>query len=509
MTDSLEPDKPDSTNLRGKAIAGLSWSMPQLVIRTVIEVGTLVALSWLLTPSEFGVPSIALSIIGVMTMFVEMGVAPALIQRTSLEPQHLASAMLILFASGAGMILLNLASAQYIASLLNIPDLALPMAVFSIVIILQPYVMVMDAYVRRSLRFRTLAFADIAGTALGYSLISITGAALGLGLWSLVIGQIGSLIIRAVILSHAAKLVWAWRTTTKHTRDLLDFGAFFSLSRIADYFGQRFDRVLVGGLLGSDAAGLYQRVQNILMLTYRQVSEPLDYVMFPLMSRIQNDPARLWRSFRAGTGGTALLTMPMTVIAIVVSPGLVPVIFGPNWTELVAPLQILLFATITRPSDRIASNLARATGKVRRLALINAIYAVLVIVAVVAGYRFGLVGVASTVLSVTIVKFFLTNQLARSILGIGFIQSLSPFVSGILVALCIAAIAGAIWLIAGPWLWTPWGAVTFLFPALITWLALLAFLPASILPSEIALLREQNLIPVARRLRARFVGGKD
>lgn len=509
MTDSLDPDKPDSTNLRGKAIAGLSWSMPQLVIRTVIEVGTLVSLSWLLTPSEFGIPSIALSIIGVMTMFVELGVAPALIQRTSVEPQHLASAMLILLASGAAMILINLASAPYVAQLLDIPDLAAPMAVFSIVIILQPYVMVMDAYVRRSLRFRTLAVADIAGTFLGYSLISITAAVLGFGLWSLVMGQIGSLIIRGAILSYAAQIVWAWRTTKRHTRDLLDFGAFFSISRIADYLGQRFDRVIVGGLLGSDAAGLYQRVQNVLMLTYRQVSEPLDYVMFPLMSRIQDDPTRLWKSFRAGTGGTALLTMPMTVIAIVISPGLVPVIFGPNWTELVAPLQILLFATITRPSDRIASNLARATGKVKRLALLNAIYAVLVMVAVVVGSPFGLVGVASTVLGATMIKFLMTNQLARSILGIGFIQSLSPFVSGILVALCVASWALVLWLIAGHWLWTAWGAVTFLFPALLIWMVLLAAIPSSVLPTEIALLREQNLIPVARRLRARLVGGKD
>ncbi len=460
--------------------------------------GTLIALSWLLTPAEFGIPNVAISIVGVMVILVELGVGSALIQRETIEPEHLGGSFAVVLVVGAAMILVNIFAAKWIADIVNLPELVGPLLAFSVLIVLQPYMTVLDSLVRRSLKFGALSMADIAGSAFGYAGVSLILAVQGWGMWSIVAGQIAAIVIRAAILAYTARTIWTWRTTRQHTKDVLDFGAFFSIGRMATYLGQRFDRVLVGALLGGEAAGLYQRIQNLLMITYRQVTDPLDYVLFPIMSRVQDSVARLWAGFAAGTAGTALLTMPATVIAIVVSPAFVPVVFGPAWTQLIEPLQIMLLITVTRPSDRIANIICRATGEVRVIALINTAYAVMVMAGVAIGYPFGLVGVAWALLVANVIKFWLTNNVIRRTLHISLAKSLTPFVSAVVTALGLTAIALVFLMVNQAWLWTPIGAAVFSVVALAAWAGCCLLLPDRMFPAELVAIRQRIVTGLLR-----------
>lgn len=497
MTDLSDAPKAEAlttNDLRGKTLTGLRWSLSGTTIRTIIEVSVLIALSWLLTPAEFGVATIGISIIGVMTLFVELGLAPSIIQRPTLDDAHIASALVVALLAGLLMIAVDLLLARPIADALAMPDLAAPLAVYSVLIILQPYTMILDGLARRQLKFRAATTADICGALFGYAVVALAGAAAGFGLWALVLGQIMQLLVRAGYLTRVTGVFWTRGATLRHVREILGLSAFFSASRIADYLGVRIDRILVGGLMGSEAAGLYQRIQNLLQITYRQVAEPLDYVMFPIMARIQDNQERLWRSFRAGTAAAGLLTLPATVIAIQCSPGLVPVIFGPNWTSLIGPLQVLLLATFTRPTDRITSALARATGRVKELAFINAFYVLLVVVAVAAGYRSGLLGVAATVLTAYSLKFLMMNHLARRILGISFRRSLSPFVPGGAIACAVEALGIAAHRLFGSATDHVAGALAFAAVAGVVWIAGLMLVPNAALPRELVALRDQVLV---------------
>jgi lipopolysaccharide exporter len=495
MNDSVVPE-PDNRKLKHKVASGLRWSVPRSLITAGIEMATLVVMSWLLTPAEFGIPGVALAIVGMMVILVEFGVGPALIQRVSLEREHLGAGFAVVLLGGTLAILINVIAAEWLAQLLSMPELVGPLLAFSILILLQPYMTVMDALVRRALKFRVLAIADISGSFFGYAGVSLLAALNGWGMWSLVVGQIAAIAIRTAILSYAAGTMWTWRTTGRHAKEILDFGAFFSVGRVAGYLGQRFDRVLVGGLLGSEAAGLYQRAQNLLLLVYRQVTEPLDFVLFPIMSRVQNSSARLWTGFSVGTAGTAILTMPATVIATVVTPAFVPILFGAAWTPLIPPLQIMFLVTMTRPSDSIAGIISRATGAVRSLAFINVTYAALVLMGVAIGSTYGLVGVAWSVLAAAFIKFWMTNNLIRRILKVSLLKSLFPLVPGIIVAAAVALLALAFAMVSPTLLPTASGALVFAVAALALWGAIVLLIPNQILPLELAALRSRLIAHV-------------
>src|ERR1044072_4698819 len=80
-------------SLRQLLVRGFAWAFGQSVGGLVIQLVTLMVLSRLLAPSEFGIVAIVVSSLGALTLVVELGVGPALIQRSSITSRHIGSAL--------------------------------------------------------------------------------------------------------------------------------------------------------------------------------------------------------------------------------------------------------------------------------------------------------------------------------------------------------------------------------------------------------------------------------
>jgi PST family polysaccharide transporter len=273
-------------------------------------------------------------------------------------------------------------------------------------------------------------------------------AMLGFGAWALVAGQIAQALLRAVVLLRAAPPKLRPGPSWVCFRDLMGFGMGLSAARLGVILANQADNLVVGRWLGAVALGLYSRAYQLMSVPTSLLGDVFDKVLFPTMSRVQEDARRLTSAYLQGTAVVALVTLPAGVVAAVVAPELVTVAFGTKWEALVPPFQVLALGMMFRTSYRMSDSLSRATGKVYRRAWRQALYAVLVFVGAWVGQAQGITGVAWGVLIALFLNYLLMAHLGLAVLRItwsSFLRAQLPAVSLTIVVgvLTFAAVLGA------------------------------------------------------------------
>src|ERR1700737_1906470 len=80
-------------SLTKRTFIGLLWASGESTAKYSLQVGVMIVLSRLLSPTDFGITGMALAIIGITQVFAQLGVGPAVVQRSVLEPRHVKTAM--------------------------------------------------------------------------------------------------------------------------------------------------------------------------------------------------------------------------------------------------------------------------------------------------------------------------------------------------------------------------------------------------------------------------------
>ena len=398
--------------LTQSTISGLLWTAWGKGGNMFLTLLALAVLARLLSPNEFGTVSAALVVVGFSNIFSRLGLGPAVVQRESLQPRHLAAA----FVGSCGLgLLVGMAIwlvAPLAAGFFRNPDVAPVLRTLAWLFPIHGLSTVAEALALRDLRFRWIANLELMAYAVGHVAVPILLAIAGFGVWALVAGALVGAVIKA------AAYLWTYRPPLKSRpewhafKELLYFGGGFTLARIANQLALQGDNLVVGHSLGSAALGIYGRAYNLMAAPASAIGKVLDDVLFPTLARVQDDVERLARGFRRAVAVIALATLPASVAVVILAPELVRVVLGPQWLEVVGPFRILAAGLMFRTSYKMSDSLARSTGVVYRRARRQMVYAALVIGGAYVGQGWGLEGVAAGVLVAVVANFILMAQLS-------------------------------------------------------------------------------------------------
>ena len=401
-------------SLTHQTIAGLLWTAGGKGAYGVLQLVVLAILARLLTPADFGTVSAALIVIGLSGIVSQLGMGPALVQRSELERRHIDTAF---SASVTLDTLLGAAiwlGSPFVSRFFRSGDVEPVLRALAWVFPLQGLATVAESLMKRDLRFRSIANLDVISYGAGYGLVGITLALLGHGVWALVAAQIAQNVIKTAIL-----LSWQpprlqrlpeWRAF----RDLMHFGGGFTVAKIANQAAAQGDYLVVGRFLGPAPLGYYGRAFNLMSAPASGFGTILDAVLFPAMARVQANATRLAAAYRRGVALIALIFLPTSLVLMLLAPEVVALMLGPHWTPVVAPLQVLAAGMMFRASSQIADSLTRATGSVYRRAWRQILYAGLVVGSAWIGQHWGITAVALGVLFAIITNFLFMAHLSLS-----------------------------------------------------------------------------------------------
>jgi PST family polysaccharide transporter len=177
-------------------------------------------------------------------------------------------------------------------------------------------------------------------------------------------------------------------------RRMLSMGGTVTLNSVVVYVAYNTEKILLGRFWGAEALGVYGRAYQLISLPSELLMSGVATVAFPLLARLQNDPARLHRAFLRGYSVVLSLTIPTTVSCAVFAGEIVQIMLGPKWREVVPVFRLMVptilgFALISPFAWFLISS-----GRTRRSLHIALLIAPVTIAGAVLGLRFGPRGVA-------------------------------------------------------------------------------------------------------------------
>jgi O-antigen/teichoic acid export membrane protein len=439
-------------------------------------------LARLLSPADFGVIAAAEVVIGFSAIVSQLGLGPALVQRSQLEERHIETAFTASVLLGSVLGGLIWFGAPVAAAFLRMPAIIPVLHVLAWVFPLQGMQTVASSLLSRDLRFRWLANLDVITYAIGYGLIGIVTALLHWGVWALVAAQMAQSLLKTVVLLTHRPPRFRDFVDRRAFSDLMYFGGGFTLARIANYVALNGDDMTVGRFLGATALGYYGRAYALMSAPAYGFGTVMDTVLFPAMAKVQDDPRRLALAYRRGVALIAILVLLPSAAIILLAPELIRVALGAKWEAVVVPFRILGIGMLFRTSYKMSDSIARSTGAVYRRAWRQFAYAGMVLAGAWVGQHWGISGVAWGTLGALTVNFALMASLGLDVAHLGWGEFLDAHRPAALLTLAVfPPILGAtLWLrhLAASPVVTLLGASLV---ALMVGLSLLALFPATFL----------------------------
>jgi PST family polysaccharide transporter len=406
-------------------MSGVLWMLLDSGALVLFRFVVLAVLARLLLPEEFGLASAVTIVLTIASVLGQAGLPAALIARKKLDDRAR--------AAGVGLVILAsfiVAASVFglsgvLASALRIEDLAQPLAVFAWILPVHGLAALGEALLQREFSFRKLTGLRAVAYLVGYAAVAIGLALAGWGAWALIAGFAGEAVIKLVA------LLWIHGRTMRPAFDraasgsLLHYGGGFTLAQIATFTASEGDNLVVGRVIGTEALGLYSRAYQLMAMPAMVLGRVLSSVLFPTLSKIQDEPEQLTRVYRKSLTFSAYITLPAAGFAFFCAPEIIVTVLGPDWTEAIPPFQILALGTFFRTSYKMSDSLSNAMGTVYRRAWRQWLYAIAVVGAAVVAAPWGVSAVATGILGALALNFVLTSHLGATVSG----MSLGDFVA--------------------------------------------------------------------------------
>lgn len=381
-------------NLKKKTIQGLIWAFTSQIGKQGSQFIITAILARLLSPSDFGLLGMATVFTGFATIFSDLGVSGALVQKQDTDERHLSSAFWLNIITGLILTVLFIVTSGLIAKFYNMPELKMILVVMSFNYILASFTIIQQTILTKEMDFKKLTIRDIIAVICG-GIVGIILAYKGFGVWSLVYQLLASTIVNGILLWILSKWRPKFIFSISAIKDIAHFSTNFTGFSLINYVARNVDYLLIGRFLGAEALGFYTLAYNLMLFPLFSVSWVIHKVMFPALSKIQHDLERVRRVYTDMVKTISLVTFPMMFMLFAIAPEFIRVIFGQKWEASVKVIQILCVCGLIQSIGTTVGTIYQSQGKVWlqfRMALINTALSIFFIYT---GLRWGIIGVAA------------------------------------------------------------------------------------------------------------------
>jgi PST family polysaccharide transporter len=369
--------------LAQKTVWGFFWLMAQTVGSKAINMAGQVALAWLLSPADFGLVGLAYTVTAFAGLIQQAGLREILIHRHHHFNRWVNPAFWMALTLGGVGALVMVAAAPLAAWMYDEPPLVGLVLVLALAAPVSGLDAVADAKLSSELRFGYLAAVKwvSAVVQMGLSVVFAFGR---MGPYAFVLPVPIVAVLRLVLLWLVARPKirgnphlrrWKYLLTDSTT---LFFASFFvMLTWQGDY-------MVLGMMHDAKTVGIYFFAFNLSIQTMQVLTNNLAGVLFPALSKLQQDPVYQTRIFLRASQLLAVVGAPLCLLQAALAGPVMALLFNSWWYPAIRVLQLLSLGMAVRLVASAGGSLMQAQGRFGAYLLTNAVNAV-VFLSMVAG----------------------------------------------------------------------------------------------------------------------------
>lgn len=335
--------------------------------------------------------TLASAIITVPSVLLSDGFGTALVQRENVTDDHINVAFWANLFLSAFLVAIFMIGADFAAEITHTPMFAPFLRVLSLTMIPFGISSVMSALFLRKIQYRTFALRTFIAQSSG-AIIGVIMALFGFGVWALAAVPMTYMFVSMLVLWIGA----GWRP--KLSFSMTAFHDIFQLSyrtMIGDTLRlacERADVLIIGIFLSPAALGFYYLAQRLLFTISSVTIGPVESLLLPVLSRMQNDRRRLPAAYvRMLWAGACLWVPAVAGLGATASHGLIP-IFGNHWAGAVALMMVMSLGATSIGITRPTRQLLLAVDRAEVYAALNVVQLVLTIALFLAGVQREIIG---------------------------------------------------------------------------------------------------------------------
>ena len=341
----------------------------------------MMVLARLLTPADFGIIAMASVVVGLIDVLLDLGVNIALIHNHQADREDYDTAWTLRLCQAALVGIVIFFGAPLAADYYNNPlvtDVLRVMA-FSVLIggLENIGIVAFQKNMEFGKDFQFFFYKRVAGFA-----VTLTAAFLLHTYWAMVIGALSGRIV-GVLLSYKLH-PHRPRFSFSRLRHIWSFSQWVLVGNIGAYLDSRTDKLIVGGRTDASITGAYAVADEIAAMSTTELLAPLGRVLFPAFVQKRDDPQAFARSVSTAIGVQALVAIPACVGLALVANDAVHVLLGAKWGQAAPFIQIMAFTNLLLALVHSGGYALLAMGKVKMLAVVTWLQAVLFLGAAIA-----------------------------------------------------------------------------------------------------------------------------
>jgi len=490
-TDHLQKD------LKGRAVRGGLITMLAQAGKFGFQLVNMVVLARLLSPDDFGLVGMVTSLVGFLTIFKDLGLSAATIQRP--EITHAQVSTLFWVNTGFGLLLaaLTLAAAPFVTAFYHEPRLHIVTCTLAAGFVISGLSVQHQALLRRQMHFGTIMKIDLLALGCGTAAAVVTGW-LGHGYWALVWLQ----LVLMSVTTAASWIACGWRPGGWHRHcgvgEMLGLGGWLAAFRMVSYWIQNIDNVLIGRFWGTQSLGYYMRAYQLLVMPLSQINLPIGEVTIPALSRMTTEADRYRAAYGRVLQTVLLLTLPVIVVTVGAADWVIEVVLGRQWIAAADIFMWLGIMAFAEPVRYTSGYLFISQGRTKEMFIAELVSSFFLVAAIAIGVVYSTKMVA--------ICFAISSLVIRTPIVLYYVGCSGPVTTGYIYKTAIPPILASLVALAAlsgfrhspyallPWVTPPVGCILTTMITGVVFLLVLVLIPAG--RASLTSLRE--LLPMLR-----------
>lgn len=413
-------------NLKKKTINGMLWQFLQKVSGQLVSFVISVILARILSPSDYGMVALAGMFLGLMGIFSNGGLGPALIQKKKVDEEDYNTMFVTQLVFASILYVIIFFSAPFFAGFFKTVDSQQLVAVIRVMALTMPLgalAGVQNSVVTRRLMFKWYFYTNFVSLAVSAT-IGLYMAYHGYGAWALVAQGISSTVTSTIVIF--CLLDW-------HPKFSFSYSRFKPLFRQGlKYMGTSFIGTATSQLKGYalglkySAADLayYNRGEGIPNLLCDNIDSTIQSVLFPSLAQIQDDKDAVRNALRRAIRISTFILMPMLFGLAAVSDKVVILVFTEKWAPSIPFMQVLCFCLAVGIMCNVNLQALKAIGKIGLMLKLEFVKKPIMLLVILGTMMISPLAIAWGILFFNIFVYFVNSYPNKKCIGYSYKQQL-------------------------------------------------------------------------------------
>lgn len=327
--------------LKGKFLAGSSWTAAEHIILTVLGIAQLSITSRLLTPVDFGIYAIATFFSNLGRVAFSMGLGTALIQKKGDIKSYLNttwSAGILVAAVISAIIMFFvpfICKGYYHNEEAIWPSLVIMLNCLFITAS-NPALIVYQ----KEIKLKKVFYLNVLSKCFSFVFVVICVYFLK-SYWGLIIAIMSESVFRLVYSYFLHPYRPSFNINWNQFKELYSFSGWIQLKNVISWLSGSIDTAIVGNVLGTEKLGFYNRAQSVSNYAPTFINAVIDTVAYPLYSQINEDHKRTNKIVISVQNTMILLMSFLSIVFVRYSDKIIQVILGDQWIAMSNVFSIL------------------------------------------------------------------------------------------------------------------------------------------------------------------------